>query len=93
MKEEIVGLKELRENMAKYAAQVQTGRSIIVIKRSKPIFKLTPVDDDGIGWETVINFDEIHRGGVPAKELLAALKRLDKGNGQARKVSKQTQGS
>jgi prevent-host-death family protein len=40
-----VGLKELRENMGKYIKEVQKGRTFIVLRRSKPVFKIVPVDN------------------------------------------------
>lgn len=90
MTEKIIGLKELRENMEKYAAQVQKGRSITVVKRSKPLFKLVPIDDDDAGWESIIDFNEIRPGGVPAKEVLTVLDKLIREDEQTRKVSKKT---
>ncbi len=69
--ENIVGLKELRQHVDKYATQVTKGLSFIVVKRSKPIFKISPVEE---GWETVVDFTKIRKGGIPAKELLSALK-------------------
>jgi antitoxin (DNA-binding transcriptional repressor) of toxin-antitoxin stability system len=42
----IIGLKVLREQMAHYAAKVQQGESFVIVKQSKPLFKITPVTDD-----------------------------------------------
>jgi len=39
MKNNIVGLKELRENIENYIAQVKKGKSFIVVRRSKPVLK------------------------------------------------------
>jgi len=72
----IVGLKELRENMESYIERVGKGESITVIRRSTPIFTLTPVDDDESGWETVIDFTEINPRGVCGREILKRLKKL-----------------
>jgi len=72
---EIVGLKELRENMDKYITQVRGGRSFIVLRKSKPIFKLSPLDnwgDEGL-WETVTDFTKINKTGVSSKEILKYL--------------------
>ena len=44
MKTHILGLKELRENMQKYASLVEKGESFIIVKKSKPVFKLVPAD-------------------------------------------------
>ncbi len=73
MKTRILGLKELRENMQKYALRVEKGESFIVVKKSKPLFKISSLDEDEGPWETVIDFTKIRKGGIPAKELLAKL--------------------
>lgn len=68
----LIGLKDLRLNMDKYATEVKAGKSFIVLKQSKPLFRLTPIDEDN-RWEEVINFTKIKKGGVNIDELLAAL--------------------
>jgi len=70
--EGLIALKDLRLNMDKYATEVKAGKSFIVLKQSKPLFKLTPIDEDN-SWEEVINFAKIKKGGVNIDELLAAL--------------------
>lgn len=75
-KQRIVGLKELRENMESYIKRVEKGESITVMRRSTPIFNISPVDDDESGWETVIDFTEINPRGVSGKEILKAIQRL-----------------
>ena len=67
----IVALKTLRENMQEYAQKVQEGRSFIVFKRSKPLFKISPIEE-GL-WEEVIDFTKIKKGGVNIEELLQRL--------------------
>lgn len=69
----VISLKELRENLPKYEARIAKGDSFIVFKRSKPIFRIAPVDDEE-GWETIIDFRTVRKGGVPAKELLRELR-------------------
>ncbi len=71
----IVGLKELRENLGAYERRVQRGDSFIVMKRSKPIFKISPIDEEE-GWESILDFTKTSTKGMPAKELLARLKKL-----------------
>ena len=73
MENTIVGLKELRENMGKYASLIKKGRSFIVVKRSKPLFKISSIDEDDGLWETVIDFTKLRKGGIPAEELLSRL--------------------
>lgn len=74
MKTNILGLKELRENMQKYASRVKRGESFIVVKKSRPLFKISSIDEDEGLWETVIDFTKIRKGGIPVEELLAKLK-------------------
>lgn len=75
MKNTIIGLKELRENMDSYISQVKKGRSFIVVKKSKPVFKLMPLDEwgDEGGWEKVIDFTKIKKGGVPLADILSKI--------------------
>ena len=79
MKQSIIGLKELRENTEKYISDITKGKSFTVVRRSRPVFKISPVDewgDEGV-WETVIDFREINEQGVPAKDVLKALRKID----------------
>lgn len=71
----IIGLKNLRENMEEYISQVKKGKSFVVVRKSKPVFKLAPLDewgDDGL-WETVIDFRKIQKNGVSPKNILKYL--------------------
>lgn len=84
IKKTSVGLKELRENMEKYITRVGKGESITVFRRSTPLFKLTPIDTEETGWETVVDFTKETGQGVPVEKLLASMKKL---HGQKSKVS------
>lgn len=78
--EKLVGLKDLRQNMASYAQKVKKGQSFVVLKQSKPLFKIVPLDmwgDEG-EWETVVDFTKIRKGGISAEELLERLRKLKK---------------
>lgn len=77
MKTHILGLKELRENMQKYASRVEKGESFIVVKKSKPLFKISSIDEDEGQWETVIDFTKIKKNGVDARKVLQALRKLN----------------
>ncbi len=70
----VIGLKELRENLGDYEKMIKTGRSFVVMKRSKPIFTINPIDHDG--WETVVDFTVFRKDGMPIDDLIARLKRL-----------------
>ncbi|MBU3918691.1 hypothetical protein KKC63_02170 [Patescibacteria group bacterium] len=69
--ENIITLKNLRENMQEYAQKVKKGNSFIVFKRSVPLFKISPIEIES--WEEVIDFTKIRKGGVDIKELLQRL--------------------
>jgi antitoxin (DNA-binding transcriptional repressor) of toxin-antitoxin stability system len=69
----IVGLKELRENIEVYISKVKAGGSFIVVRKSKPVFRISPPDDDASMWEPVIDFTKIKKGGVSIKDLLSRL--------------------
>jgi len=72
--ENIIGLKELRQNMPKFAQKVQKGQSFIVVKQSKPLFKITPIEQIAEEqWEEVIDFTKIKKGGVKLDEILTRL--------------------
>lgn len=71
-KEKIVGVKELRLNLGKYINKVSQGESFTIVRRSKPVFKITPTEEESL-WEPVIDFTKIRRGGIPIKELLSRL--------------------
>lgn len=74
-KDDIVALKELRLNMEKYIDSVSKGRSFTVFRRSEPVFRIAPVDSEDT-WETVLDFTKIDKNGVPAMDVLRALKEL-----------------
>lgn len=69
--ENIIGLKEFRMNIEKYARVAQRGTSVVVARRSKPIFRVSQVEDDN--WEEIIDFTRINKGGVDINDLLSRL--------------------
>jgi len=68
----IVGVKELRQNLDEYIDQISKGGSFTVVRRSKPVFNITPVDYEA-GWEEVVDFTKIKKGGVKIEEVLSRL--------------------
>jgi hypothetical protein len=44
-----------------------------VVKKSKPVFRISPPEDDADLWEPVIDFTKIKKGGVPIVDLLSRL--------------------
>ena len=71
--ENIIGLKDLRENVNKYVEQINQGKSFMVLKRSKPIFKICPINETDSKWEEVVDFTKIKKGGVDIDEVLSRL--------------------
>lgn len=67
-----VSLKELREQFPKYIEAIAKGQSFTVVKRSKPIFQINPIADNG-NWQTIADFTQIAKRGVSADDVLAAL--------------------
>lgn len=67
----IIGLREFRENTKTLILDIQKGASYIVMKKNKPIFKISPIEDER--WEEVIDFTKIKKGGVDIDELLERL--------------------
>ena len=67
-----VSLKELREQFPMYIEAIAEGQSFTVVKRSKPIFQINPISDEG-SWQTIIDFTEIDGRGVAADDILAQL--------------------
>lgn len=71
--DKIIGLKDLRENLPAYAEKISRGDCFIVVKKSKPLFRISPIDEDESLWEDVIDFTKIKKGGVGIRELLKRL--------------------
>jgi prevent-host-death family protein len=44
----IIGLKELRQNASQIAERAQKGERFIVVKRSKPMFTISPPQEKNI---------------------------------------------
>ncbi len=74
----VIGLKDLRENTEQYISLLQEGKSFLVVRRSKPVFRVLPVDEwgDEGAWETVADFTQLNKRGVPIADVVASLKRL-----------------
>jgi antitoxin (DNA-binding transcriptional repressor) of toxin-antitoxin stability system len=70
--QKIVGLKELWQNIGTYIKAVKSGQSFIVVRKSKPVCKISLPDSEEI-WETVIDFTKIKKGGVSVDEILPRL--------------------
>lgn len=74
--ENIIGLKELRQNMPFFAQKVQKGQSFIVVKQSKPLFKITPLDEVGSftkNWEDRQQADFLQTSALDTHQTLTPL--------------------
>ncbi len=72
----IIGLKEFRQNTDNWINQVNKGKSFVVVRKSKPVFKMVPVDQED-SWEAVADFTLIKKDGISAREILKELKKLN----------------
>lgn len=54
----IIGLKELRQNASEIAERASKGERFTVVKRSKPMFMLTPIEDGLTPDEELKNWTE-----------------------------------
>lgn len=68
----IVGVKELRHNLEHYINLIEKGRSFTVVRRSKPVFTISPPEEGGL-WERVLDFTKIRKGGVGIEDIIARL--------------------
>ena len=71
--ENIIGLKELRQNMPSFAQKVQQGQSFIVVKQSKPLFRITPLIDLDKDVEKVQQNDFLQTSAADLHHLLKPL--------------------
>ncbi len=71
-KKSIIGLRELRENTDKILKEVEKGKSFIVFKRSEPVFRVSPIEEDE-RWEEVVDFTKLKKGGVGIDDILSRL--------------------
>ncbi len=44
MQEHIIGIKQLQTGLKQLTQQVQAGSSFIVVKNSKPVFRIEPIE-------------------------------------------------
>lgn len=78
-KDKLIGFKDLRENSSRYIDAVDRGQSFTVMRRSKPIFKMVPIDNSSSeDWEMVVDFENQKGHGLKTVELLKILERINK---------------
>ncbi|MDR2524165.1 MAG: hypothetical protein LBC95_01295 [Candidatus Nomurabacteria bacterium] len=82
----IIKSRDLRDDMQKVADAVAKGRSFLVMKQSKPLFKIVRADVDEWGDEGHwTNFDfrsKKYPRGIPADEFLRRMKEFERQNGR-----------
>lgn len=69
----IIALKDLRLHAQSYINAVTKGESFVVVKRSRPAFRMEPIEDR---WETIADFTGINPAGVPAEDVARVLAKL-----------------
>ncbi|MBP9803199.1 MAG: type II toxin-antitoxin system prevent-host-death family antitoxin [Candidatus Pacebacteria bacterium] len=73
----LIGFKELRENSEKYIEAVARGKSFTIVRRSKPIFKITPVSSiNEENWEPFVDFKDKNGSGIKTTDLLKMLNKF-----------------
>jgi len=71
----LVSLKEIRTKLTEYTKRVEeNGEAFLVLRKSKPVFKIVPVEEDS--WETVVDFTKINPKGVPVVKVKKALQEM-----------------
>jgi len=69
----LVGLKELRENIETYITAIEKGKSFIVVRKSKPVFKISSLEEAEELWEPLVDFTKIKKGGIVLNRILSRL--------------------
>lgn len=77
-----IAIKDFRNNISAIADKVGKGQEFIVLRRSKPAFKVVAVDidgDDDGSWETIVDFTQGGKTeGMDAREVLKILRKLNR---------------
>lgn len=75
-----ISIKNFRTNLAEIADEIEDGNTYVIIRRSKPSFKVVPItSDNDEEWETVVDFtDGGKSNGAKIEDVLAILKKLNK---------------
>ncbi|MBU4298482.1 type II toxin-antitoxin system prevent-host-death family antitoxin [Patescibacteria group bacterium] len=56
---EIIGVKQLYKNLARISQRVAKGESFIVVKRSKPVFRVVPYQEKKIKKYTLKDLEKL----------------------------------
>lgn len=77
-----LSIKQFRNNLAAVADKVEAGSKFIIIRNSKPAFKVVPLSDteEDEVWETVVDFTEGgKKQGMKAKDFFNLLDKINHG--------------
>ncbi len=75
MNPQTIAIKNLRASLSNIADEVEfRGKSFQVFRRSKPSFKIVPIDAEVSEWETVVNFTTENGEGLDIEKALDILK-------------------
>ncbi len=74
MHTEDIGFRELRENADSVIQGVNKGKSYVVKRHSKALFRIVPMNEPI--WNTVIDFTTITPEGVPIEDVLNSIDEL-----------------
>lgn len=58
-KHTIIGIKELQHNLARVARQTLAGKSFVVLKHAKPLFRIEPINVPGKKTYTIEDLYDI----------------------------------
>lgn len=59
MQDQIIGIKQLQTHLKQLTQQVQAGCSFIVVKNSKPVFRIEPIDGQQVGRYTLADLKRL----------------------------------
>jgi antitoxin (DNA-binding transcriptional repressor) of toxin-antitoxin stability system len=59
METQIIGIKQLHKDLSKISEQAKKGQSFIVVKNSKPVFRIEPMESLGKPRYTLKDFEKI----------------------------------
>ena len=59
MNDKMIGIKELHQNLKTVSEEARQGQSFIVIKNSKPVFKIVPLGENTLPKYSLSDFKKI----------------------------------
>jgi len=73
-----IAIKDFRNNLSSFADKAEKGESFIVFRRSKPAFKVVPVEiETDEKWETVIDFTQKgKKSGEKIEDVISVLENM-----------------